>query len=317
MPPRPHPLATLAQILDTPSAADGVPPELEADLRAVGCMLIQEAGVLLELPQSTMATAQVVFHRFFYVSSLATFGVNDLSVSCLYLATKLNETPVRLRDLINTYMFLQARVQHLLALPAGTDLSALALGGKLWDGLKFDVPSFHSTVFWEWKDAIQYNELQILKRLGFNMQVDLPYSHVVNYLRILDLVFEGDIAQRCWSILNDALLTPLYAQQPPHVLAVTSILLATRLERIALPDGWYVLFDVAWEDIWPCCGRIMELWRDWGVAPIPGAVEDAPETPEEHKEKENRWRRAWVLAESRKAVRKWVAERAAPADSAE
>lgn len=236
-------------------------------------------------------------------------------------------------------MFLQARVQHLLSLPAGSDLSTLALGGKLWDGLKFDVPSFHSTVFWEctWlafddaqplthttgKDAIQYNELQILKRLGFNMQVDLPYSHVVNYLRILDLVFEGDIAQRCWSILNDAwvaiffaklthrsLLTPLYAQQPPHVLAVTSILLATRLERIALPEGWYLLFDVEWEDIWQSCGRIMELWRDWGVAPIPGAVDAAPETPEEHKAKENRWRRAWVLAESRKAVRKWVAERA-------
>jgi hypothetical protein len=33
--------------------------------------------------------------------------------------------------------------------------------------------------------------------------VDLPYSHVINYLKILDLVFEDDVAQRCWSILND------------------------------------------------------------------------------------------------------------------
>lgn len=44
----------------------------------------------------------------------------------------------------------------------------------------------------------------MLKRLGFNMQVDLPYSHVINYLKILDLVFVDDIAQLCWSILNDA-----------------------------------------------------------------------------------------------------------------
>lgn len=35
-------------------------------------------------------------------------------------------------------------------------------------------------------------------------QVDLPYSHVINYLKILDLVFEEDVAQMCWSILNDA-----------------------------------------------------------------------------------------------------------------
>jgi len=36
------------------------------------------------------------------------------------------------------------------------------------------------------------------------MQVDLPYSHVINYLKILDLVFVDDIAQLAWSILNDA-----------------------------------------------------------------------------------------------------------------
>jgi len=48
-PPTPHPLATVAQIVRTPSAADGVPSQLEADLRTVGCMMIQEAGVMMEL----------------------------------------------------------------------------------------------------------------------------------------------------------------------------------------------------------------------------------------------------------------------------
>lgn len=76
-------------------------------------------------------------------------------MSCLYLATKLNETPVRLRDLINTYMFLQARVRHLLAQPAGVPL--LPLPGQhnpIWQGFKFVVPSFHSTVFWECKRVL-------------------------------------------------------------------------------------------------------------------------------------------------------------------
>ncbi|RSH78589.1 uncharacterized protein EHS24_002317 [Apiotrichum porosum] len=309
MPPTPrppHPLATVEQIVSNPSAQDGIPADVESDLRVAGCMMIQEAGILLELPQSTMATAQVIFHRFFYVSSMLSFGVNDLSVSALYLATKLNETPVRMRDLINTYMYLHARIKHLLAQPAGAPLSQLAGSSRsgsdkgkqraeVWDGFAFSVPSFHSTVFWEWKEAIQYNESQLLKRLGFNMQVDLPYSHVINYLRILDLVFEKGVAQLCWSILNDALLTPLYAQQPTHVLAVMSILLATRLRRIPLPEGWYLLFDVTWDDIWPCCGTVMQLWRDWGLGDYSDDSNGSGNTDtneDEQRAKEDRWRRA-------------------------
>ena len=49
MPPMPHPLASLAQVLLTPSAKDGLPADLENDLRVAGCMLIQEAGIMLKL----------------------------------------------------------------------------------------------------------------------------------------------------------------------------------------------------------------------------------------------------------------------------
>ena len=42
-----YPLASLEQIENTPSRLDGIPAELEEDLRAYGCKLITEAGVLL------------------------------------------------------------------------------------------------------------------------------------------------------------------------------------------------------------------------------------------------------------------------------
>ena len=42
------PLATLAQIERTPSREDGIPQGLEEDLRAFGCKLIHQAGVLLK-----------------------------------------------------------------------------------------------------------------------------------------------------------------------------------------------------------------------------------------------------------------------------
>jgi hypothetical protein len=47
--------------------------------------------------------------------------------------------------------------------------------------------------------------MQILKRLGFQVQVNLPYATMVNYLQLLGLTKSGlGVAQRAWSILNDA-----------------------------------------------------------------------------------------------------------------
>jgi hypothetical protein len=97
--------------------------------------------------------------------------------------------------LINTYIFLTARIKHLLSLPAdqlfpiaahqseaGSEQWHIGLGhgmngktkgkgkGKEWDGFMFEVPGFHDEVFWDWKDVITASEMQILKRLGFQMQ---------------------------------------------------------------------------------------------------------------------------------------------------
>lgn len=43
-----YPLASLSQIERTPSAEDGIPESLEEDLRAYGCKLIHQAGILLK-----------------------------------------------------------------------------------------------------------------------------------------------------------------------------------------------------------------------------------------------------------------------------
>lgn len=43
-----YPLASLAQLQKSPSSEDGIPEDLEEDLRAYGCKLIHQAGVLLK-----------------------------------------------------------------------------------------------------------------------------------------------------------------------------------------------------------------------------------------------------------------------------
>jgi len=49
----------------------------------------------------------------------------------------------------------------------------------------FEVPGFHDEIFWIWKDVITSSEMQILKRLGFQMQVSGPgYSVEVQQLPV-------------------------------------------------------------------------------------------------------------------------------------
>lgn len=54
----------------------------------------------------------------------------------------------------------------------------------------------------------------------------------------------------------------------------------------------------------------MRLWIDWGLDRPKGVIQRNKRTVNEEEEgrkiKESRWRRAWVLAQSRKAVRRWV-----------
>lgn len=68
-------LANDEQIVNTPSKLDNISTELEYALRIRGCLLINKAGILNDLPQSTITTAQVLFHRFWYISSMKNFSI--------------------------------------------------------------------------------------------------------------------------------------------------------------------------------------------------------------------------------------------------
>lgn len=233
-----------------------------------------------------------------------------------------------------------------------------------WQNFSFKPPSFHSAVFYELKDIVVVAEMQLLKRLGFQtqvktptldysslvnktadrytffskfsacIQVDLPYNHMINYCKILDLVHKPGIVQLCWGILNDAyvyqwvalssscslsltripllkyarLQTPIYTHYPPPTIACFSILLATRTCQIPLPDNWWILFDADWDDMWVCCGFVKKLWRDWGVVVERrcGEMDTNRAAKGLSSIKEARWRRGWQLATSRKLVRRYI-----------
>ena len=92
-------------------------------------------------------------------------------MGALYLASKLQECPVRMRDLINVYDILIQRTAH--------ERKVLASGDPHSPELKYVPMSYFGNTFYDLKDALVVSEMQILKRLGFNVNVVLDRKSVV------------------------------------------------------------------------------------------------------------------------------------------
>ena len=125
-------------------------------------------------------------------------------MGALYLASKLEECPIRMRDLINVYDLLLQRTAHKLKHPSSSTTST--------SDFKYVPMSYFGNTFYDLKDALVVGEMQILKRLGFNVHVVLPYGTLVNYLRLLGLTEREDVSSRAWGYLNDARVS-----SPPHL----------------------------------------------------------------------------------------------------
>ena len=167
-----------------------------------------------------VATAQILFQRFWYVTSMKQFGIGvrkpcfeisaaahspyakDVGMGALYLASKLEECPIRMRDLINVYDLLLQRAAHKLAHSSTPSTSTSR------QEFKYIPMSYFGSTFYGLKDALVVAEMQILKRLGFNVHVVLPYNTLVNYLRLLGLTEREDVSNRAWGYLNDARVSP-------------------------------------------------------------------------------------------------------------
>ncbi|EDL81328.1 cyclin L2, isoform CRA_a [Rattus norvegicus] len=137
----------------TPSMSSGLDIDTETGLRVVGCELIQAAGILLRLPQVAMATGQVLFQRFFYTKSFVKHSMEHVSMACVHLASKIEEAPRRIRDVINVFH----RLRHLRE-------------------KKKPVPLVLDQEYVNLKNQIIKAERRVLKELGFCVHVKHPHK---------------------------------------------------------------------------------------------------------------------------------------------
>ncbi|XP_037938671.1 cyclin-L1 isoform X2 [Teleopsis dalmanni] len=228
-----------AKLNDTPSHLDGLDIETEKDLRILGCELIQTAGILLKLPQVAMATGQVIFQRFFYSKSFVRHNMESVAMSCVCLASKIEEAPRRIRDVINVF-------HHIKQVRAQRDIMPVILD------------QFYTNL----KTQVIKAERLVLKELGFCVHVKHPHKLIVMYLQVLKYEKHEMFMQMAWNFMNDSLRTDVFMRYNPETIACACIYLSARKLGIPLPNTppWFGVFRVTEEDILDISYRVMELY---------------------------------------------------------
>lgn len=224
----------------TPSQVDGLDRETEIDLRILGCELIQTAGILLKLPQVAMATGQVLFQRFFYSKSFVRHSMEATAMSCVCLASKIEEAPRRIRDVINVF-------HHI----------------KQVRGQKPLIPMILDQHYINLKSQVIKAERRVLKELGFCVHVKHPHKLIVMYLKYLELEKHQNMMQMAWNFMNDSFRTDVFVRYQPETIACACIYLTARKLNIPLPNNpsWFLIFRVSEDDMLDVCYRIMTLYK--------------------------------------------------------
>nr|CDS27197.2 Cyclin L1 [Hymenolepis microstoma] len=175
-----------------------------------------------------MATAQVLYQRYFYSKSFVRYVYEHYAMACIFLAAKIEEHPRRIREVINVFAHMkQAR-----------------------EGREF-TPVMFDQNYVNLKRHIIKAERRLLKELGFCVHGKHPHKLVILYLRTLSAEGNHELVQTSWNCMNDVLRTDVFVRHTPEALACACIFLAARRLGIPLPrcPPWWEMFNVDDESI--------------------------------------------------------------------
>ncbi|CAN6248470.1 unnamed protein product [Urochloa humidicola] len=225
------------QLRDSPSRKDGIDEATETMLRVYGCDLIQESGILLRLPHAVMATAQVLFHRFYCKKSFVQFSAKRVAASCVWLAGKLEESRREPKHIIFVFHRMECRRENL-------PIEYLDVSSQEYSELMRD---------------LMRTERHLLKEMGFVCHVEHPHKFIPNYLITLEA---PDLIQEAWNLANDSLRTTLCVRFKSEVIACGVVYAASRRRGISLPEDppWWNVFDADEAGIQEVCRVLAHLY---------------------------------------------------------
>ncbi|KAL9232853.1 hypothetical protein vseg_007917 [Gypsophila vaccaria] len=194
----------------SPSRKDGIDVLHETRLRYSYCAFIQNLGMRLDVPQTTIGTAMVLCHRFFVRRSHACHDRFLIAAAALFLAAKSEETARPLNDVVKA----SCEILH------KQDLSIL---------------SYMLPIDWfeQYRERITEAEQLILTTLNFELTVQHPYDPLTSILNKLGLS-QTVLVNLTLSLVSEGFRSSLWLQFKPHQIAAGVAYLAAKMLNMNL-----------------------------------------------------------------------------------
>ena len=240
-------LFTPQELLLSPSVLEGMTPAQEVANRQKGVNFITQVGIMLKLPQMTLATASVYLHRFFMRHAMAQNGKTGLhhysvAATAIFLATKVEENYRKMKELVVACCRVAQKQPNL-------------------------VIDDQSKEYWKWRDTILHNEDLLLEALCFDLQLEQPYRILLDFLRYYDVQANKQLRNTSWAFVNDSLVTTMCLQLPPSAIAGSALYMGVRFAGTSLPDDdrgrpWWEQLGLDVQDIQKGCNLMAEVYEN-------------------------------------------------------
>lgn len=177
----------------TPSREDGISMDSEIIYRQNTCRFILEIGKHFKGHPLADATACALFHRFFTFQSFRKHNRFIIAVTCWFLAAKIEESPRKLRDIINAYFV----VKHSSDAPTELEVKRV-------------------------QEDILVAERILLATLNFDFYIEHPHTFLLKKMEELDVYMaesrRKEARQLAMNFLRDSLCSSLCLQYTsPHI----------------------------------------------------------------------------------------------------
>ena len=242
-----HWLFTEAELQRTPSILDGLSPEKEREFRSKGVNFILQVGIMLKLPQITLATASVFLHRFYMRHIMQStpgrpgFHHYEVGATSLFLATKVEENCRKMKELVIACVRVAQKDPH-----------------KCVDE--------QDKEYWRWRDVILYNEDVMLEAICFDLSLEPPYKALFDFLLFFGEENNKKLRNAAWAFLNDSCLTTLCLLFPSRTIATSALYAAAKHCHVSFPDDeqgrpWWEVIDVNIGDIRKACNYMADIYE--------------------------------------------------------
>ncbi|EFP77774.2 uncharacterized protein PGTG_03730 [Puccinia graminis f. sp. tritici CRL 75-36-700-3] len=223
-----------------------VPARVEA-IRQQACVFIDKIGSRLGFPRRTIGSALLLYHRFHLFFPFSDFNLHDVSIASVWLASKLEDTLKKLRE-IQLAAWLVRNLQE---------------GGN---GLGEPEPSIIEAE----RHRLSGIERLLLESVCFDFGSGKPaggrdvFGYLIGIGRRLGL--SRNHIQLSFRLAIDSHRTLVGLTYPPHLISLSCLYLASFMypnpqeeDLSKFESNWNVPYDADIEDIEEVCHQILDL----------------------------------------------------------